>query len=191
MQRIELLAKTTATDQELGTFTALVSAWTTDREGDVIGRHAFDRTIAAWQRSGKKLPLLLDHSTEVVGTVDPASMKTTEEGLVVSGEIDRQGDQGQRVWRAIKGGSSGFSIGYAVDHFLPLKDGGRAMDQIDLLEISWTPRPMHPATRALSWKSTSPVDPFLETAADLLGAKDRPASVKAATPPLRIASFEC
>ena len=47
MQRVTLEAKTTATDQELGTFTAIVSAWDADREGDVIERTAYDKTIAA------------------------------------------------------------------------------------------------------------------------------------------------
>ena len=55
MQHVTLKAATTATDQELGTFTALVSAWDADREGDVIERTAFDQTIRAWQDSGKNV----------------------------------------------------------------------------------------------------------------------------------------
>ena len=55
-------ATTTATDTEQGTFSALVSAWVADREGDVIEKTAFDRTIEAWMRSGKNLPLLLNHN---------------------------------------------------------------------------------------------------------------------------------
>jgi hypothetical protein len=56
--RKTLSATTEVVDQELGQFEAIVSAWEDDREKDVIDRHAFDRTIEAWQRSEKSLPLL-------------------------------------------------------------------------------------------------------------------------------------
>jgi hypothetical protein len=36
-------------DTELGHFTAIASTWDADREGDVITRTAFDKTIAAWR----------------------------------------------------------------------------------------------------------------------------------------------
>ena len=36
MEHLTVKATTTTTDQELGTFTALVSAWTADREEDTI-----------------------------------------------------------------------------------------------------------------------------------------------------------
>jgi hypothetical protein len=42
--------------------------------------------------------------------------------------------------------------------------GGRRIIEVDLLEISVTAKPMHPATRTLGWKSQ---------------------------PPIRIVSFEC
>jgi HK97 family phage prohead protease len=156
MQHVDLKATTTATDQELGEFSALVSAWDADREKDTIARDAFDRTIEAWQRSGKKLPLLHEHSTVVVGSVDPHSMKATEQGLVVSGEVDRDTDEGRQAWRTIKAGSAGFSIGYAAESKAQ-SGGGRRITEIDLLEITITSRPMHPSTRALGWKSQRPL----------------------------------
>lgn len=156
MQHVNLKATTTATDQELGQFEALVSAWDADREKDTIERTAFDRTIEAWQRSGKRLPLLHEHSSIVVGSIDPDSMHATEAGLVVSGEVDRETDEGKQAWRTIKAGSAGFSIGYMAESEAR-KGGGRRITEIDLLEITVTSRPMHPSTRALGWKSQRPV----------------------------------
>ena len=108
MEHLTVKATTTTTDQELGTFTALVSAWTADREGDTIDRHAFDQSVADWKASGKMLPLLLEHKTTVVGALDPATMRTEERGLVVAGSVDRESDEGQRVWRAIKSNVASF-----------------------------------------------------------------------------------
>jgi HK97 family phage prohead protease len=154
MQHLVLKAQTVSTDQELGEFEAIVSAWQADREGDVIDRHAFDETIQAWQRSGKMLPLLAEHSTTVIGHIDPMTMHPTDQGLVVYGEVDRDTEEGTNAWRSIKNGTAGFSIGFAADSE-PRAGGGRTLTSIDLLEVSFTPRPMHPATRALAWKSAS------------------------------------
>jgi HK97 family phage prohead protease len=132
-----------------------VSAWDADREKDVIERHAFDATISAWQASGKRLPLLFEHSSVVVGSIDPFSMRATDAGLVVEGEVDRETDQGRQVWRLIKSGVTGFSIGY-MSESRPRKGGGRILSEIDLLEISATVRPMHPSARVLDWKSAAP-----------------------------------
>jgi HK97 family phage prohead protease len=154
MQHLTLKATTTTTDQELGTFTAVVSAWDADREGDVIERDAFYKTTLAWQASGKKLPLLFEHSTTVVGALDPYSMRSTDAGLVVSGEVDRETDEGLMVWRTIKAGTAGFSIGF-MSKSKPRKGGGRTLTEIDLLEVSATSTPMHPSARVLDWKSSS------------------------------------
>jgi uncharacterized protein len=139
-------------DQELGQFEAIVSAWDVDREQDVIRPDAFDKTIAAWRGSGKNLPLLFEHSTEEIGAIDPHSMRPTAAGLLVAGAVDRTTDNGKQVWRQIKRGTAGFSIGYMAKS-RARGGGGRVLVEIDLLEVSATSKPMHPAARALSWKS--------------------------------------
>jgi HK97 family phage prohead protease len=207
VQHKQLQAETVTTDQDQGTFTALVSAWEADRENDVILSTAFDRTIEAWQRSGKRLPLLFEHSTTVVGSVDPGSMKATEEGLVVSGEVDRSTAEGEQVWKTIKAGTAGFSIGYVSEDRRRV-GGGRELYEIDLLEITATSKPMHPATRALSWKSANvgldertlsyltgpilaedqpPTLEELEAKAKALGIDD----ILRKSQPIRIESFPC
>jgi HK97 family phage prohead protease len=208
-------ATTVDTDTELGTFTAIVSAWDVDRERDEIAHDAFDKTIAAWQGSGKNLPLLFEHSTETVGAIDPHSMRPTDAGLLVAGEVDRSTEKGQQTWRQIKAGTAGFSIGYMAKS-IPREGGGRRLLEIDLLEISATSTPMHPATRALSWKSAGIGDDrdvieladqikvervgreFAETVANCMSGADGGDPLRAKSEriarefaPIQVASFEC
>ena len=98
MEYRTLEAKTSVVDTELGQFTALISAWAADRERDTIAVTAFDQSIKLWRESGKNLPLLWEHSTEVVGHVDPASLHPTQHGLVAEGQIDRETDKGEAAW---------------------------------------------------------------------------------------------
>jgi len=83
-------------------------------------------------------------------------MQATEQGLVVSGEVDRETDEGKQAWRTVKAGTAGFSIGYLAESKAQ-RGGGRRIVEIDLFEISVTSKPMHPSTRALGWKSTPPI----------------------------------
>jgi HK97 family phage prohead protease len=154
MEHMIMKVATTSTDTELGQFEALVSAWEADREKDTIARSAFDRSIKSWQESGKNLPLLMEHENEVVGFIDPAAMVTTEDGLVVRGEIDRDSPKGPAAWRMIKSGVAGFSIGF-MSKSQANSVGGQHITEIDLLEISVTAKPCHPASRTLAWKSAA------------------------------------
>lgn len=200
MRHTTFAVKTTVTDVELGEFEALVSAWEADREDDVIAPTAFDETIEAWRRSGKNLPLLFEHGTEVVGYIDPATMRAAEAGLVAAGKIDREADHGEQSWRSIKSGSAGFSIGF-MSESRPRKGGGRELTSIDLLEISITSKPMHPATRATSWKAareetddlgfTMPTDAEIRKRATELEVAELAAKATKSSRPIQIASFEC
>jgi HK97 family phage prohead protease len=186
MQHVDLKATTIGTDSDLGQFEALVSAWDADREKDTIERTAFDETIRAWQTSGKSLPLLFEHSTTVVGSVDPHSVQATEQGLVVNGQVDRDTDEGKQAWRTIKAGTAGFSIGYVAESKAQ-RGGGRRITEIDLFEISITSKPMHPSTRSLGWKSqplrASNADPLPTPAARRLRGLPRgPRTIPGASP---------
>ena len=89
MQHVTLKATTVTTDQELGEFEAIVSAWYADRENDTIDHHAFDGTIEAWQGSGKNLPAVL-RAQHHGGRLDrPDEHAYDQGGLIVYGEVDR------------------------------------------------------------------------------------------------------
>jgi hypothetical protein len=76
---------------ELGEFSAIAAAWSIDRDGDQIVRGAFGRTIERWQASGKRIPLHWNHSPvpkDIIGSVDPASMREIDDGLFTRGKLD-------------------------------------------------------------------------------------------------------
>lgn len=182
-----LAAETTVTDTEQGTFEAIVSAWEADREGDTIAVTAFDNTIDAWRESGKNLPLLFNHESEVVGHIDPATMRATADGLVAAGEIDRASEKGPQAWRMVKSGVAGFSIGF-MSTSEAKADRGVHITEIDLLEVSVTAKPMHPSTRALSWKAATKADAHHRERAEHLGFEEL--ATKAARP-VQVARFPC
>src|SRR5215216_2876963 len=100
-------------------------------------------------------------------------MNASDEGLVVAGEVDRDTEEGRRAWSMIKSGVAGFSIGYMAES-RPREGGGRELYEIDLLEISATSKPMHRATRALSWKSADIDSSLVGTAYDPMIADGSP-----------------
>jgi hypothetical protein len=82
---------TTRVGTDLGEFSALAAAWSPDRDGDQIVRGAFAGSIERWQASGKRVPLHYNHSPapeDIIGSVEPASMRETREGLFVRGKVD-------------------------------------------------------------------------------------------------------
>ena len=196
LERKTLQATTSVVDQEAGEFEALVSAWDSDRENDVISLTAFDKTITAWRASGKNLPLLFEHGTEVVGHIDPATMRATRHGLVAEGQIDRESPRGGQAWKMVKSGTAGFSVGF-MSKSEPRPNGGRRLTEVDLLEVSITSTPMHPSTRALSWKSAGTGDLDAEFAGikasfdvDRYREKEAEPATKS-TGPIRVATFDC
>lgn len=156
MLRKTLEAKATTTT-DLGEFTALAATYGVDRTNERILPGAFKDTIQAWQEWEKMIPLHWDHMGEaanVIGTVDPASMKETADGLQVSGKLDLQESPvAKDAWRLMKKNAVALSFGYLVTEDAKAKDGVRELKAIDLFEITITPAPANPETRFLNMKS--------------------------------------
>ncbi len=153
---VEVKATTTT---DAGEFTAIAAAYTVDRGNERILPGAFSASIESWQAQGKMIPLHWDHGgdpADIIGTVDPASMKETDAGLMVAGRLDLENSSMAReAWRAIKSGSMSLSFGYMVTDGEEAKDGTYELKTVDLFEITVTPAPMNPDTRFLSLKSAS------------------------------------
>jgi HK97 family phage prohead protease len=152
------------------------SIW--ERKGRPIVKGAFADTIAAWQHTGRTVPLHWSHSPEpddIIGSVDPRSMRETDEGLVVKGELDLDNsERARQAWRAMKTGSMALSFGYLTQRERQAADGANELLTLDLFEISLTPGPSNPATRVLDMKSVQPQVPSdyeLRLRAEQLGIK--------------------
>jgi HK97 family phage prohead protease len=142
---------------ELGEFSAIAAAYSIDRDGDQIVRGAFGRTIERWQASDKRIPLHWHHSAspkDIIGFVDPGSMRELPEGLFVRGKVDLDGSTVARdAWRPMKDHAVSLSFGYLTVDSFRRPDGIKELRELDLFEISITPAPANPDTHILETKS--------------------------------------
>jgi HK97 family phage prohead protease len=200
----------TETTTDRGEFTALAAAYTVDRANEQIRRGAFQKTIARWQAADRPLPLHWDHQAEpesIIGVIDPASLRETDEGLFVKGHLDLEGSaKAREVWRLVKAGSVALSFGYLVEDSVKRDDGVRELRSLDLFEVSIVAAPANPSTRVLSTKAATASDPGSErvwaaiTAAfnwprEQISAKASEAELKARTAevigaPIRFETFD-
>ena len=156
-------ATVTATEQDLGQFTAIAAAWTVDRDHEQIRRGAFSKTIQRWKASGRQVPVHWAHKGEaenVIGSIDPAAMVERQDGLYVEGTLDLEdSDVAREAWRSMKAHRVALSFGFVVNDEFKRSDGIRELREIDLFEISVVPAPANENTRFLSLKSPVAIDP--------------------------------
>jgi HK97 family phage prohead protease len=147
----------TATAADLGEFSAIAATYTTDRQNERIRPGAFAKTIAAWQKSGKDIPLHWNHGSgaeSIIGSVAPASMREVEAGLYVEGTLDiLDSDVARQAWRSVKRNRIGLSFGFVVTSHRDLRGGVKELTGVDVFEVSLTPSPANSDTRILETKS--------------------------------------
>lgn len=161
MDHLLLKAATTVTTEQ-GTFTAVISTSSVDREGDIVEPQAVVDALHKWVPLGKKLPLTWQHSgaaEDIHGHIDPASAHVDGPNVVVDGWVDQSTTRGKDVWRLIKSGTLGFSYGYLAIQAAPRTGTkGRHITEMDIFEITDTHAPMNGDTRVLAWKSAEERD---------------------------------
>jgi HK97 family phage prohead protease len=139
-----------------GTFTAVISTERPDREKDIVPATSMVRALRSWDGTGKRVPLAWNHSgraEDIIGHVDPASVKAENGEVIASGWADQSTPQGREAWRLIKSGTIGFSSGYLTLKSEPRDGGGRHIHDLDVFEVSCTSTPMNHDTRVVSWKA--------------------------------------
>ena len=155
MQHLTIKAASTATDQ--GRFSAIAAAWSVDRVGDQILPGAFSATIQRWRSSGKRIPLHWSHggdAKDIIGWIDPASMREADEGLYVKGQLDLEDSEVAReAWRSMRNNAVSLSFGYLATKERKRKEGVRELVEIDLFEVSIVAHPANPDTRVLEMKA--------------------------------------
>jgi HK97 family phage prohead protease len=148
--------------RDLGEFTAIAAAYTLDRDKERIVPGAFEKSLAAWRKRGRAIPLHWSHLGDpqyIIGSVDPHAAREISEGLFVKGRVDLDhSDIAREAWRLVKSGTVGLSFGFLGKMGPERTDGTRQILEVDLFEISLTPAPANPDTRILSFKSTDPPD---------------------------------
>jgi len=152
-----LVKQATVVHTDKGEFKAIAAAWTVDRQGEQIRRGAFSKSIAKWQQSGKRIPVHWNHQGEahnVIGSVDPASMREVLEGLLVEGRLNlAESEVAREAWRSMRENAVSLSFGFLATKSRKRGDGVRELQEIDLFEISVVPHPANPDTGFLELKS--------------------------------------
>jgi HK97 family phage prohead protease len=160
------LKAATRTETDLGQFTAIAAAYTLDRDKERIVPGAFEKSLAAWRKRNRPIPLHWSHLGDpqyIIGEVDPHTAREIREGLYVKGRVDiDHSDTAREAWRLVKSGTVGLSFGFLATKGPERSDGTRQIVEIDLFEISLTPAPANPDTRIISFKSTDRPDTDLE-----------------------------
>jgi HK97 family phage prohead protease len=154
MEHLLLKAATTATDE--GVFEAVISTPTPDRDKDIVEPQAMVNALQKWAALGKLVPLAWAHTEEIVGSVDPSSVRVENGEVIVKGQIDQSTPTGgSETWRLVKSGTLSFSFGYLIPKGGATKQpGGRfRIKELDVFEISVVPvGPANNDTRVLSFK---------------------------------------
>jgi HK97 family phage prohead protease len=158
-----------------GTFVAIVSTFgpPPDRQGDIVDRHAFDRTIteAYVEHPGALWPVYWNHMYEdpanVIGVITAAA--ATDEGLVVEGKLAIEtSDRALEVYRGmLEDRVREWSISYGVvRQHVDTWSGEKVMvlDELELLEISAVTAGANIFTRTLAVKSRPKPEPETEVA---------------------------
>ncbi|NWG54855.1 MAG: HK97 family phage prohead protease [Hydrogenophilaceae bacterium] len=118
---------------------------TPDLEGDVVRAGAFRASLA--RRAS--VPMLVQHEPRLLAGVWSA-LEEDARGLFVRGRIDTGLPGAARARAALRDGVDGLSIGF-VAVVAERTGAGRALIEIELLEVSIVAQPMQPQAR-LTWR---------------------------------------
>jgi hypothetical protein len=89
---------TEATDQ--GTFSAVISTVSIDRDGDIVEPAAVVNALHKWGAMGKKIPLSWNHgydADEIIGHIEPESAHELNGEVVADGWVDQSTDRGKNA----------------------------------------------------------------------------------------------
>jgi HK97 family phage prohead protease len=185
MEHLLLKAATTATDE--GTFEAVISTASVDRDGDIVEPTAIAKALSKWAALGKLMPLAYSHrdpatgQAVVVGHIVPDSVRVEGKEVISKGWVDQATERGAETWRLVKSGTLSFSYGYLIPKGGATKrlgkNTGLHITEIDLYEVSVVPvGPANNDTRVLSFKAMGPdrVAERVRAMADELASDDPP-----------------
>lgn len=155
-----------ADEERRGLFAAIVSVFgNVDRNGDRVMKGAFSRTLKEWMSRGKPIPVVWSHDhmqpDSFIGSIDPADVKETDQGLVVAGRLDVETNpKAAQIWQLLKDGRiDQWSFAYdAVGKRMSKEKGARRdLLDLDLFEVGPTLVGANGDTRTLSVMSATGV----------------------------------
>jgi Escherichia/Staphylococcus phage prohead protease len=127
-------------DGEPGEIRGYGSVWDKiDSYGEVVVKGAFTKSLKAWAKSKRPIPMLWQHRSDVpIGVWDTAA--EDDKGLALEGRLNLETQRGKEAWSDIKMQSvGGLSIGYYEVKADPWDFGAvepRKLIELDLREVS-------------------------------------------------------
>jgi hypothetical protein len=157
---LDLETKAVVDDGNHWTVTGYASTFgNKDLGGDVVVEGAFKKSL---EKHG--LPMLLwNHKMDDVPLGNIVAAREDKKGLWFKAELPKDDTfvSGRIIPQVKRKGLKGVSIGYkAIDRETRKSDGARLLKQINLVEISFVPRPMNPLAEIESVKSLDEFDPM-------------------------------
>lgn len=159
-------AQIKAADDSQGVVTALVAVFdVVDSYYDVLRKGAFTRTLAEWEESGDRIPVLWTHDKDdldaYVGEVIKA--EETDEGLLVDFKLDMGDPKAAKLYRMLKARRiREFSFGFFIREAADAEVDGqyvRELRDVELIEVSPTLVGANRSTRLVGVKSGEGVMP--------------------------------
>lgn len=156
-----------ATD-EAGTITGYASVFEgePDSYGDIIARGAFTTSLAEHKAAGSSPLLLWQHDpSEPIGVW--LALREDATGLHVTGKLILETRRGQEAYALLKAGAlNGLSIGFRPRASERRADGGRILQDLELIEISLVSIPAASLARVTNVKTAKATTPAAMGAAN-------------------------
>lgn len=121
-----------------------------DQGGDVVEKGAYTASLAKLQQAGRGVKMLWQHDpSQPIGVWD--QVIEDKKGLYVSGRILEEVRAGAEALALLRAGAiDGLSIGYKTVKAARTNTGTRALQEVDLWEVSLVTFPMLPEARVQS-----------------------------------------
>ncbi len=148
-----------ALDEAQGIFEAIVAVFgNVDRAGERIMPGAFQKSLRAWEKKGRPIPVIFAHEWDNldahIGEVVEA--EELDQGLYIKAQLDMEEDFARRVWKRMKRGTlAEFSFAYDVVDGR-MKDGVYELHELELLEVGPCLVGMNPETQLIGVKKALP-----------------------------------
>lgn len=141
-----------------------------DQGGDVVMAGAYGASLARLQAAGRRVKMLWQHDpAQPIGVWD--EVREDARGLWVKGRLLDSIDRGREAAALIAAGAiDGLSIGYRTLRATKATGGGRALQELDLWEVSLVTFPMLGTARvaAKAQDTDDRTEAMLRTIADSL-----------------------
>ena len=144
----------------------------TDQSGDRVQKGAYTASLNRLKTKGASVKMLWQHDpAEPIGVWD--EVREDERGLFVKGRILPDVARGREAAALVSAGAiDGLSIGYRTIRAEKTAQGGRALHELELWEVSLVTFPMLTDARVASKAEATGPDPMRELAAIFNDARD-------------------